>query len=690
VSLGEDALVSIRRRAQFLAVASGKSTAYRLHLYATCTALALVCTYVLGKDMPWDMLHYHLYAGFSAAHDRFAQDYFAAGPQSYFNPYVYVPFYALVSIGLPALVIASLLAVVHSAVLWLTFELAACVSAADERRTRLLLCSCAVALAFLNPIFIQELGSSFADITTAVPVLCGWLLLALAVRAPRAAYVGCAGLLLGAATAFKFTNATHALAAFVMLVMLPRPMPVLARYVAGFAGTLALGFALVGGPWCYRLMREFGNPLFPLMNGVFRSPEFTVEPLRAYRFIPQDLGAALWRPFSMIDPVPMLHVELRAPDLRYAALVVLGGALLVRWLWQRRPRNLVAATPQQAGAAQRVLAALSLLLAVDWVAYLCASGNSRYCLPMASVAAVIAVTLVFRLFAARPRVRNYVLCVILGAQAFQTCVGADHRWNPAPWDGPWFKVDVPPKLATQPDLYLTIGVQSNAFLAAFLARGSGLINFSGGYALGPQGASGRRIEALIRRYDPNLRVLVRGARLYADQEHGDASRPLIDGALERFALRVDMTDCQTIAEHGPSPEFEITFGTPAPQQPLTDMSYFVSCRVVHDATGQAQFQAAQRDADVAFDHLEDACPQVFQPRRMQTEHFGSTWLRNYRNTDVAAWLNHGQVEFRNAIRGGGVFHLGRESDWVRALQPTACGRRDGRYFANLLQSAAPP
>ena len=49
--------------------------------------------------MAWDTLNYHLYAGFSAVNDRFAQDYFAAGPPSYFNPYAYVPFYALVSIG---------------------------------------------------------------------------------------------------------------------------------------------------------------------------------------------------------------------------------------------------------------------------------------------------------------------------------------------------------------------------------------------------------------------------------------------------------------------------------------------------------------------------------------------------------------------------------------------------------------
>jgi len=50
------------------------------------------------------------------------------------------------------------------------------------------------------------------------------------------------------------------------------------------------------------------------MNNVFRSPDFTTGPLRHLRFIPATLLEALWRPFAMIDPVTMVHDELRAPD----------------------------------------------------------------------------------------------------------------------------------------------------------------------------------------------------------------------------------------------------------------------------------------------------------------------------------------------------------------------------------------
>jgi len=101
--------------------AMGKEGApYRWYVYSACTVLAVASNYVFGKEMAWDLLHYHFYAGFSALNDRFEQDYFAAGPNSYLNPYAYAPFYLLVKLGLPALAVGSVLAVIQSVVLWLT------------------------------------------------------------------------------------------------------------------------------------------------------------------------------------------------------------------------------------------------------------------------------------------------------------------------------------------------------------------------------------------------------------------------------------------------------------------------------------------------------------------------------------------------------------------------------------------
>ena len=289
--------------------------------------------------MAWDTLSYHIYAGFSAVNDRFALDYFAAGPASYFNPYVHAPFYYLITTGLSSLEISSILAIAHSVILWLTYELAVTVCPSDDPRKRLIFGLCGVAFALINPILLQQIGSTFADITTENWCwLRGWLSLALrSRRTPSTTRVICAGLFCGIATGLKPTNAMHAISGFAVLIMLP-PLTLREWIRQGFAYgiSLGLGFVVIAAPWSYRHETRFGNPLFPLMNKVFRSPEFTTEPLRHLRFIPATVFDAWWRPFAMIDPVTMVHEELRAPDPRYAVLFILVGVFLYRWLWQRR------------------------------------------------------------------------------------------------------------------------------------------------------------------------------------------------------------------------------------------------------------------------------------------------------------------------------------------------------------------
>ncbi len=221
MNIAEHAPETILGHIKLISDASGAAVPYRRHVYVGCVVLALACNYVLGKDMAWDTLNYHLYLGYSALNDRFGLDYFAAGTLSYLNPYAYVPFYAMVRAGLPALAICSVFAAVHSIILWLSFELGVAVCPSKDGRTRAFAGSCAVALAFMNPILMQQIGSCFADITTAELALGGWLLLAGAVRVPRMSRVIYAGLILGAASALKLSNALSAVSAFAMLAMLP-------------------------------------------------------------------------------------------------------------------------------------------------------------------------------------------------------------------------------------------------------------------------------------------------------------------------------------------------------------------------------------------------------------------------------------------------------------------------------------
>jgi len=667
--------------------AADTSVPYRVPVYIGCTILALVTNYLLGKDMAWDTLNYHLYAGFSAIHDRFAQDYFAAGPQSYFNPYIYVPFYLLVSAGLSALKISSVLAAVHSVILWLTYELAVTACPSDDKHKRLMFGLCGVALALANPVLLQQIGSTFADITTGELMLAGWLLLARAVRTPNTARVACAGLLVGAATALKPTNAVHAIAGFAVLIMVPLNLRGRLRQGVGYGISLGLAFLIISAPWSYRLEKMFGNPVFPLMNGVFRSPDFTAESMRHFRFIPATLGEALWRPFAMVDPSYMVHEEIRAPDIRYAVLVVLLIAFFINWLWHRRALRPSTSSLDTESASTRVLAALGCGLAVDWVTWLIGSGNSRYFLPAANVAAIVLTALVFRLFVKQPKVRNYFLAAIFCVQGVQLWLGTDYRWGPAPWDDQWLKITVPNELATEPSLYLTTGIQTNSFMAPFLNRGSGLVNIAGGYTLSPDGATGARIQALIKQYSPNIRVLLRGEKVYPDDERHRPSRSEVDDTVGPFGLRVNLSDCATIAIHGLPAELEITFATSEPVVPKSiDSTYMVSCRLVPDNTYQETAHAQLRTANLVLDRLEDACPALFQPRRPRTEYIGGTAVRRYINTDLIAWVSHGWVKFHQPTQVDNITYLGKQSEWETASLPISCGRRNGHFFANVVGS----
>ena len=683
---------NLHLRASLLARKIGLSQPYRLPVYSVCTLSALLINYFLGKDMAWDTLNYHLYAGFSALNDRFSQDYFAAGVPSYFNPYAYAPFYAMVHAGLPALAISSVFAAIHSMILWLSFELGMCVSASANPKTRVSAGILSVIFAFMNPILIQEIGSCFADITTAELVLAGWLLLITAISNPRHSLIVYAGLLLGGASALKMSNAIPAFGAFALLIVLPLPPLHRIGYAIRYGISLGIGFLVVAAPWSYQLERMFGNPLFPMLNNVFKSPEYTTALQAHSRFIPHTLVSALWRPFTIISPARMVHEELKAPDLRYAVLVALAMVFIVCWVWRRIAVSRETTTPLALASSHRMLIALCCGFSANWFLWLSGSGNSRYFLPMACVAGVIDVGLLYRVTEGHPKIRGYVLAAVFSAQVIQLGIGTEFRWNGVPWGGQWFDISLPAKLRTEPNLYLTMGSLSNSFIVPFLNNGSGFVNFSGGYALGADGITGNRIRTLVRRYTPHLRVLVTGAKLYEDAEKRSPRRVLVDDALERFGLRTDMQDCLTIPIHGLPPALEIRIETSRAVEPQSrDATFLVSCHV--EAVNQADQSAlVERSATVklVLDRLEDACPELFQPRRPVTEHEGKGWRRAYTNTDVTAWVSNGWVKFGNSVRGSPMIFAGRESDWAKASLNLECGFLDEIPYVNIVGAEQRP
>src|SRR3954470_15273726 len=244
-------------------------------LLAILALPALLCaawTIVAGKDVSWDLLNYHYYLPFELLNGRIAQDFFAASAQSYLNPIGYVPFYVLAS-STHSVAASLLLALIHSTGIALLYLIAWRLFEHLAPRSRAAFAGLAAALGVATSVWWTTVGGSFLDPLLVPPMLAGLLLL-LAEGGRPAWRAGFAGVLFGSAAALKYSNVIFALAALPLVLALPASSAA-SRVRAGlaYAAGGALAVALLAGPWMVLLWREFGNPVFPLMNGWFRSPD---------------------------------------------------------------------------------------------------------------------------------------------------------------------------------------------------------------------------------------------------------------------------------------------------------------------------------------------------------------------------------------------------------------------------------
>ena len=132
---------------------------------------------------------------------------------------------------------------------------------------------------------------------------------------------------------------------------------------------------------------------------------------------------------------------------------------------------------------------------------------------MACVATVLAVALLFRLLANHTLGRNGILLALLVAQGTAACYGNRISLESGALGRTLVQRRGSGKAGNRAESVLDrSAAPSNSFLAPFLAKGSGFVNFSGGYVLGPDGANAARVSAMIERSAPHLRVLVGGDR----------------------------------------------------------------------------------------------------------------------------------------------------------------------------------
>jgi hypothetical protein len=255
---------------------------------ATALIAGALYAWSQGEDANWDWQNYHEYNVWAVLNGRYETDVAPAGFQTYFNPLVYFPAYYLRHL-LPAPYGSLIIGAFHGLTLLPVYYLTRAVLREATTPSALL---ASMLIAACGAMTLSEVGTSFSDITTALPVVAGFAVILSADETHRTRYL-LAGLFLGVAVGLKLTNVVFGVGAAASLLLSARPLLAIPYLAIGGA----IGATATGGTWSMMLWRELGNPVFPLFNGIFSSREVQPVNILDLQFLPRSIPDALAYPF---------------------------------------------------------------------------------------------------------------------------------------------------------------------------------------------------------------------------------------------------------------------------------------------------------------------------------------------------------------------------------------------------------
>ena len=390
--------------------------------------LAVVLAFVAwaigaGQDVNVDRMNYHTYIAYALIDWRYDRDVMPGGPQTFLNPIPYLIPYELGRV-FPVRIATGVLAAMQAGSVVLAMDIARSLS--DSK----IVIALATIVAGTTAILVSEIGTSFEELLLAVGPLAGISLVVRSSRSgdptPRAFLAS--GSLTGLALGLKITLLPLAVALLCATCAMPGQR--FRRTIAVGLG-LAAGSLVSGGAWCLFVWKKFGNPFFPFLNNLFRSP--AADPIAfgdAHSFF-HGVAAALGRPVSaaITGVAPPLDSPFRD------ARPLCGLLLAALWLaTTRRPRG-----------RNWSLGFLSVYLLCGEAAWLVLCPIERYGLVLDMLAGLAAVLIVDALVPGRLVAAGLALALV----AWTRPTDFFHRsWATA------YTARIPPALGTGFDLVL--------------------------------------------------------------------------------------------------------------------------------------------------------------------------------------------------------------------------------------------
>ena len=336
---------------------------------------------LLGQDVNWDLLNYHLYNPYALLTGRFYTDLMPAGIHTFFNPLLDVPVYLAVKYlnNFPKLV-TFLFSSTAGIFIFFVYKTALLFFPQKEDR---LLGLFATAIGCSGGMFVSQIGLSTHEVTVSI-LLAGacYLIFQFITRTQSSLKkIALAGVLLGAAVGLKYTAAPVALGLVCGLVVQWKKFMAPTRVLGILVGSALVGFLVTNGYFITRLWVMYQNPVFPFFNGIFHSPYFMAENWTDTRFFPTTWTQWIFFPSSWL--VNWFHAPAEVPfaDPRLWLGEICFFVLLAALLYRRG--QLVAQKP--------LVGSLLVMVAVSYVSWLWVYSILRYIILLEALSGILMV-----------------------------------------------------------------------------------------------------------------------------------------------------------------------------------------------------------------------------------------------------------------------------------------------------------
>jgi hypothetical protein len=628
--------------------------------------LGVVFAIHFGRDLNWDQLTYHYSISLNWNVERLSGEFMPYNPVSYINPLPHLLFYNLVSRDVSTVNILAITGAVHGLNLFLVYCVARIALTLTVPRggdallpAATVLCRAidagvsaragslvSMLLAAFSSIFFMLVGTSFADPLVSIPVLAGVAALLLTTKvSARNKYVALlyvAGAALGIGLGLKLSNlilAVSCVVCFVIWVSL-RNRKLAFDEICRLSLASVLGFFLVSGYWSFQMLNEFGNPVFPLFNGIFKSADFDLYSARHARFTGGNITDLLLMPFQMITGAPGLICEVATPDLRFATFAVLCLFGFVQVMFGKISTRFPGAIPTLVSrvfscAAERPLPAMSLLWTIfagGYLLWLVFSANARYFASFIMLAGVPMVVCAYWLMGwKRGLVFSVLVLMTNSVHVFQL---GTQRWGPASESERWYRFELPNALKEPKIMLITPDANRNGFVMPYLHPSTRLVALGSNYYPIPGRNGYVRAKNLIDLHRGELRSWTTTARSKQEGRlapfNSLAHKEFIRPRLDIFGVEpVEGAKCELVSQ--PDPDVRLAYDA---------LIYIVSCPLKRVRPREMKLDPK---VEAAMERAEKKFPDRYPPGKAPTLEIHGTYTRSYINTECRLVTHEGYI-----------------------------------------------